>query len=48
MFVMRERLYAHPVDCRLDLSGSEQGQVVGFCECGNELPGFIKCGEYLD
>ena len=18
------------------------------CECGNELPGFVKCGEFLD
>jgi hypothetical protein len=32
----------------LDLSGSEKGQVVGFCECGNEYSGSIKCGEILD
>ena len=24
-----------------------QGQVVGSCECGNEQPGSIKCGEFL-
>jgi hypothetical protein len=24
------------------------GQVVGSCECGNEHPGSIKCGEFLD
>jgi len=24
------------------------GQVVGFCECGNEPSGSIKCGESLD
>jgi len=22
--------------------------VAGFCECGNELAGFIKSGEFLD
>ena len=31
----------------LDLSGSGQGQVASTCECGNELPGSIKCGEFL-
>jgi len=25
-----------------------QGQVAGCCEHGNELTGFIKCGELLD
>ena len=29
-------------------AGSEQGQVADTCECGNEPPGFIKCGEFLD
>jgi hypothetical protein len=24
------------------------GQVAGTCECGNELSGSIKCGEFLD
>jgi hypothetical protein len=24
------------------------GQVAGSCECGNEPPGSIKCGEFLD
>ena len=28
----------------LDRAGSEQGQVAGTCECGNELSGSIKCG----
>ena len=23
------------------------GQVAGTCVCGNEPPGFIKCGEFL-
>jgi len=32
----------------LDRSGSEYGQVVGSCECGNEPTGSIKCGEFLD
>jgi hypothetical protein len=32
----------------LDLAGSGQGQVAGSCECGNEPPGSIKCGEFLD
>jgi hypothetical protein len=31
-----------------DRSGSGQGLVVGFCECGYEPSGFIKCGEFLD
>jgi hypothetical protein len=26
----------------------DKGQVVGTCECGNELSGSIKCGEFLD
>ena len=33
---------------RLDRAGSGQVQVAGACECGNELSGFIKCGEFLD
>ena len=24
------------------------GQEAGYCECGNELSGSIKCGEFLD
>jgi hypothetical protein len=24
------------------------GQMAGACECGNELSGSIKCGEFLD
>jgi hypothetical protein len=31
----------------LDRFGSEQGQVVGTCECGNEPLGSMKCGEFL-
>jgi hypothetical protein len=29
----------------LDCSGSGEGQVAGFCECGNEPSGCIKCGD---
>ena len=32
----------------LDGVVSGWGQVAGACEYGNELPGFIKCGEFLD
>jgi len=32
----------------LDRAGSGWGQVAGTCECGNELSGSIKCGEFLD
>jgi hypothetical protein len=28
-------------------AGSGFGRVVGTFECGNELPGSIKCGEFL-
>ena len=28
--------------------GSGQGEVVGTCEYGNELSGFVKCEEFLD
>jgi len=37
---------------KLDCSGSGYGQVTDHvrdtCECGNELSGSIKCGEFLD
>jgi len=33
---------------RVDRAGSGQEQVAGTCECGNELSGSIKCGEFLD
>jgi hypothetical protein len=36
------------VEYGLDLGGSGWGQVEGCCECGNEHPGSIKCGEFLD
>ena len=32
----------------MDWSGSRWGQVTGSCECGNELSGSIKCGEFHD
>ena len=32
----------------LGISGSEQGQVAGCCEYGDELSGFTKCSEFLD
>jgi hypothetical protein len=31
----------------LDRSGSGKWQVPGFCECGNDPSGSIKCGEFL-
>jgi hypothetical protein len=31
-----------------DRAGSEQGQLAGTFECGNELSGSIICGEFLD
>jgi hypothetical protein len=34
--------------CGLQSSGSGQGPVEDFCEHGNEPPGSIKCGEFLD
>jgi hypothetical protein len=32
----------------LDWAGLGQRQVAGTCECGNELSGSIKRGEFLD
>jgi len=32
----------------LDWAGSGQRQVADACECGNELSGSVKCGEFLD
>jgi hypothetical protein len=34
--------------CVLDWAGSGYRRVAGNCECGNELSGSIKCGEFLD
>jgi hypothetical protein len=34
--------------CGLDRAGSGQRQLTGTCDCGNELSGFVKCGEFLD
>jgi hypothetical protein len=31
----------------IDLA-QDRGQVIACCECGNELPGSIRCGKYLD
>jgi hypothetical protein len=38
------------VDCGgMDWIELAQGrQVAGICECGNELSGSMKCGEFLD
>jgi len=30
-----------------DLSASGYGHVAGCCECGNERPASVKCGEFL-
>jgi hypothetical protein len=30
------------------MNWTELAQVAGTCECGNELSGSIKCGEFLD
>jgi hypothetical protein len=27
---------------------AQDGQLVGTCDCSNELSGSIKCGEFLD
>jgi len=32
----------------MEWCGSGYGQVAGCCECGNELPGSIKCREFLN
>ena len=32
----------------MDGVGPGYGEVAGTCECGNELSGSIKCGEFLD
>ena len=32
----------------LDWAGPWWGQVADSCECGNELLGSVKCGEFLD
>ena len=32
----------------LDWDGPGMRQVVDACECGNELSGSVKCGEFLD
>ena len=32
----------------LDWAGPGYRQVADACECGNEPPGSVKCGEFLD
>jgi hypothetical protein len=32
----------------MGLSGSEQGQMAGCCECGNETSVSVRCVEFLD
>jgi len=32
----------------LDWSGSQKGQVAGYCECGYEPLSFIECEKILD
>jgi hypothetical protein len=34
--------------CELDASGSGEVPVKGFCEDGDEPPGFIEGGDFLD
>jgi hypothetical protein len=50
----RDHLEDQDVDMRVILrrifrkwDGSGREQVTGICECGNELSGSIKCGEFL-
>jgi hypothetical protein len=40
---LQEVVWGH----ELDSAGSEQEQVAGSCECGNESSGSIKCGNFL-
>jgi len=42
--IFRSRVWGYG----MDRAGSEKGQEAGTCECGNELSGSIKCGEFLD
>ena len=34
--------------CGLDCAGPGERQMADACECGNELSGSVKCGEFLD
>ena len=43
-FYLKERMKGHGSDS----SGAVQRPVAGFCECGNEPSGSIKCAEFLD
>jgi hypothetical protein len=44
------KMYLQEVGCRsMDwIELAQDRQVAGTCECGNEPPGFIKCGGFLD
>jgi hypothetical protein len=44
------KMYLHEVGREMwtGLCGSGQGQAAGFCECGNQLPCSVYCGEFLD
>ena len=43
-WIFRSGMWEH----RLDGCGSEEGLLVGTCDCGNEPSNTIKCGEFLD
>jgi hypothetical protein len=43
-YIFREWVGGHGLDC----FSLGYGQLVGCCECSNESPGFIKCGEFID
>jgi hypothetical protein len=33
---------------KIDISAMGRHGLAGACECGNEPPGSLKCGEFLD
>jgi hypothetical protein len=36
----------HKIKCGVDSCGSDEGEAVGFCECGDEVLDVIKCGAF--
>jgi hypothetical protein len=46
--ILRRIFKKRDVGHGLDLSGSGEGQVADTCKSDSELPGSIKCGEFLD
>jgi hypothetical protein len=48
MIILRWIFRKWDVGVRTGLSWLRIEQVAGNCECGNEFPGSIKCGEFLD